>query len=250
MTISLLLEMAATETDRIAVVDGARRWSVSQLDRLAGGGASVVAASGARHVAYIGVGGAMLPLLLFSSARAAIPFCPLNYRLSSEALSKLLGRLPSPLVVVDPQYRDVAGALDAVEVLTSDQFMQRAEHSDPIEVTPSADDVAVVLFTSGTTAQPKAVELAHDNLFSYVMSTVGFASAAPDDAALVCVPPYHIAGVGAALSNLYAGRRLVYLPNFDPHEWIRLIGAERVTSATVVPTMLDRIISVLETVPA
>ncbi len=60
------------------------------------------------------------------------------------------------------------------------------------------------------------------------------------------MPPYHIAGVGAALSNLYAGRKMVYLPNFDAQEWVRLVNAERVTTATVVPTMLDRIVTVLE----
>jgi acyl-CoA synthetase (AMP-forming)/AMP-acid ligase II len=76
---------------------------------------------------------------------------------------------------------------------------------------------------------------------------VEFESAEPSDAALICVPPYHIAGVGAALSNLYAGRKMVYLPNFDAEEWVRLINAERVTTATVVPTMLDRIVTVLET---
>ncbi|MCW2734439.1 MAG: acyl-CoA synthetase (AMP-forming)/AMP-acid ligase, partial [Mycobacterium sp.] len=64
--------------------------------------------------------------------------------------------------------------------------------------------------------------------------------------ALICVPPYHIAGVGAAMSNLYAGRKMVYLTHFDAREWVRLVGAEGVTSATVVPTMLDRIVTVLE----
>jgi long-chain acyl-CoA synthetase len=103
-----------------------------------------------------------------------------------------------------------------------------------------------VLFTSGTTSQPKAVELTHNNLTSYVTGTVEFGSAEPTDAALICVPPYHIAGVSAALSNLYAGRKMVYLPIFDPEEWVRLIDAEHVTSATVVPTMLDRIVNVLD----
>ena len=79
--------------------------------------------------------------------------------------------------------------------------------------------------------------------------TVEFASAEPGDAALICVPPYHIAGVGAALSNLYAGRKMVYLTRFEPREWIRLAQREAVTSATVVPTMLDRIITELETDP-
>ena len=61
------------------------------------------------------------------------------------------------------------------------------------------------------------------------------------------MPPYHIAGVSAALSNLYAGRKMVYLTQFDASEWVRLVGDEGVTTATVVPTMLDRIVTVLET---
>jgi acyl-CoA synthetase (AMP-forming)/AMP-acid ligase II len=83
-------------------------------------------------------------------------------------------------------------------------------------------------------------------LTSYITGSVEFDSAEPTDAALICVPPYHIAGVSAALSNLYAGRKMVYLPTFDPEEWVRLINAEHVTTATVVPTMLDRIVTVLE----
>lgn len=249
LTLSLLLEMAGCDAERLAVVDADTRWTVSELDRLAAGGAGVVTASGARHVAYVGVGGAMLSLLLFSSARAAVPFCPLNYRLSREALRELIARLSSPLVIVDAQYRDVVGAGCGVDVVTSDEFVQRASTADLVDVPPSGNDVAVLLFTSGTTARPKAVELSHDNLFSYVTGTVEFGSAAPDDAALVCVPPYHIAGVGAALSNVYAGRRLVYLPSFDATEWLRLIDAERITSATVVPTMLDRIVALLTDEP-
>ena len=48
------------------------RLTTSELSALADGGAGVIAASGAQHVAYVGTGGAMLPLLLFSSARAAV----------------------------------------------------------------------------------------------------------------------------------------------------------------------------------
>jgi acyl-CoA synthetase (AMP-forming)/AMP-acid ligase II len=249
MTISLLLEMAqgtalALSGDA-AVVSGDVRWSVEQVNTLADGGAGVITSSGAAHVAYIGAGGAMLPLLLFASARAAVPVTPLNYRLSADALRTLIGRLPDPLVIVDDEYRNAVGDTGHV-TMSSTEFLAAAETAEPAAEFADPDDVAVVLFTSGTTSAPKAVELTHNNLTSYITGTVEFDSAAPGDAALICVPPYHIAGVSAALSNLYAGRRVVYLTAFDAHEWVRLVDAEAVTSATVVPTMLDRIVSALE----
>jgi acyl-CoA synthetase (AMP-forming)/AMP-acid ligase II len=249
MSISLLLEMAASSNpDRTAVVSGDLRLTTQQLSDLADGGAGVIAASGAQHVAYVGAGGAMLPVLIFASARAGLAFTPINYRLSAEGVRALINRLPEPLVIVDSRYRDMVGD-SSDRAMLSGEFLTAARAADPAEYSaefPDAESVAIVLFTSGTTSQPKAVELSHNNLTSYVTGTVEFESADPSDAALICVPPYHIAGVGAALSNLYAGRKMVYLPNFDAEEWVRLINAEQVTTATVVPTMLDRIVTVLE----
>jgi long-chain acyl-CoA synthetase len=246
MSISLLLEMATSSNpDRTAVVSGGTRLTTQELSDLADGGAGVIAESGAQHVAYVGVGGAMLPVLIFAAARAGLPFTPLNYRLSAEGIQTLIGRLPEPLVIVDSRYQDMLGD-SAKRVMGSDDFLTAARTAEPATEFPDPESVAIVLFTSGTTSQPKAVELTHNNLTSYVTGTVEFDSAAEQDAALICVPPYHIAGVGAALSNLYAGRKMVYLPNFDPAEWVRLIGAEHVTTATLVPTMLDRVVTVLE----
>ena len=248
MSVSLLLEMAASnDPDRTAVISNGVRLTTQQLSDLADGGAAVIAASGAGHVAYVGTGGAALPVLLFASARAGVAFTPVNYRLAGEGIRALIERLPEPLVIIDEEYRDTLADV-APRLTTTDEFLTAARGAEPaVAEFPDPESVAVVLFTSGTTSQPKAVELSHNNLSSYVMGTVEFASAEPDDAALICVPPYHIAGVGAALSNLYAGRKMVYLPTFDAAEWVRLVNDERVTTATVVPTMLDRIVDVLET---
>ncbi|CAN5419626.1 fatty acid--CoA ligase family protein [soil metagenome] len=247
MSISLLLEMATSDSpDRVAVVSGDVRLTTQELSDLADGAAGLIAESGVEHVAYVGAGGVMLPLLLFAAARADTPFTPINYRLSAQGIQALLARLPAPLVIVDARYADMIGSA-GVKVVDSDHFLAAARGHEPAAEFADPDSVGVVLFTSGTTSSPKAVELTHNNLTSYVTGTVEFASAGDADAALICVPPYHIAGVGAALSNLYAGRKMVYLPNFDPQEWVRLIDAEAVTTATVVPTMLDRIVKVLET---
>ena len=250
MSISLLLEMAVSSNpDRTAVVSGDTRLTTQQLSDLADGAAGIIAGSNADHVVYVGAGGAMLPLLIFASARAGLAFTPINYRLSADGIQALIERLPEPLVIVDSRYRDMLGD-SSDRVMDSDDFLTAARGSEPATEVPAfsdPDSVAIVLFTSGTTSHPKAVELSHNNLTSYVTGTVEFESAEASDAALICVPPYHIAGVGAALSNLYAGRKMVYLPSFDAEEWVRLVNAEQVTTATVVPTMLDRIVMVLAT---
>src|SRR5262249_30037393 len=152
------------------------RLTVDELSGLADGGAGVIAGSGASSVAYVGAGGVMLPLLIFSSARANRAFTPLNYRLSADGLRELIERLPDPLVVFDDEYRDMVG--DAgVKAIDANAFIEMARTAEPASEFADPDDVAIVLFTSGTTSRPKAVELSHNNLTSYVMGTVEFASA-------------------------------------------------------------------------
>ncbi len=246
---SLLLEMAVSSNpSRTALVSDQYTLTVEQLHSLAGGGAGIIAEHAAGSVAYVGTGGLMLPVLIFAAARANRPFTPLNYRLSTEGIAELVARLPDPLVVYDDEYGEVIGRVGAL-TMRSAEFRTLADSSDPVAEMADPDDVAVVLFTSGTTSRPKAVELTHHNLTSYITGTVEFDAADPHDAALICVPPYHIAGVGAALSNLYAGRKMVYLRDFHPGKWVALMRDEGVTTATVVPTMLDRIVDELERNP-
>ncbi|GAB04786.1 AMP-binding protein [Gordonia amarae] len=251
MSIAILLEMPVSmDPDKEAIVDGDLRLTLGQVDALVNKGAARITESGAQCVAYVGTGGAAMPVLLFASARAGVPFAPLNYRLTTDALVELIERLPGAVVIADAEYKAVA-AQAGVTVLDSAQFLDVEAAADAQAPAGDADPdaLAVVLFTSGTTSKPKAVEITHANLTSYVMGTVDFASADPADAALICVPPYHIAGVSAALSNLYAGRRAIYLQRFDPAAWLQLVHDEGVTNATVVPTMLDRIIAAYEKEP-
>jgi acyl-CoA synthetase (AMP-forming)/AMP-acid ligase II len=108
------------------------------------------------------------------------------------------------------------------------------------------DTVAVLLLTSGTSGAPKAAMLRHEHLVSYVISTVEFVGADREEAILVSVPPYHIAGISSVLTSVYGGRRMVQLPAFSPQAWVDVAAAERVTHAMVVPTMLGRLLDELE----
>ena len=249
MGIELVLDMAAASyCDRLATGTRGDGLTYAELDRLASGGAALIRAAGSGSVAFLGVNGPTLPALMYAAARAAVPICPLNYRLTAGQLAELIEQLDAPYVVVDREHVDL---LPGRDVRIAEDWLADALAQEPVDGEAAADDdAAVILFTSGTTAAPKAALLRHENLVSYVLQTVEFASAADDDAILVSVPPYHVAGVGAALTNVYAGRRMVYLPDFSPQGWLELVRREAITNAMVVPTMLARIVEHLAGAPA
>lgn len=249
MDLGLVLDMAAgDEPDRVAItdVDGT---TVTRGELLAAADAATARFRdvGAARVGYLATNGRSLPISLFGAARAGLPFVPLNYRLSDEQLGELLGRQDGLVVVADADQADRLSRLgiDAGAIVPAAWDVgDDAGGVVPAEVDP--DDIAVLLYTSGTTAAPKAAVLRHRHLMAYVIGTVEFGAADPTDAVLVSVPPYHIAGVSTILTNLYAGRRIVYLDPFDPGAWLDTVRREGVTNAMVVPTMLARIVQYLD----
>jgi acyl-CoA synthetase (AMP-forming)/AMP-acid ligase II len=246
MNLLLLLEMvAAGRGDEVVVQAGDDRLTGAEL--LAAAWAGADAAAGASALAYVGANGLAFPIGLFAAAAAGVPFVPLNYRLSDEQLHDLLAPLGDTLVVAEGE---VGAALAARghRVVVADEFVAAARRpgSAAEEAPAEGEAPAVLLYTSGTTAAPKAAVLRHRHLTSYVIGTVEFAGAGPDEAVLVSVPPYHVAGLANLLSNLYLGRRIVYLAQFDAPAWVDSVRRESITNAMVVPTMLARICDVLD----
>jgi acyl-CoA synthetase (AMP-forming)/AMP-acid ligase II len=249
MNLLLLLDMAAAgRGDEIAVQAGDDALTTAEL--LAASWAGATSADGASALAYVGTNGLAFPVGLFAAAAAGVPFVPLNYRLSDDALHDLLAPLGDTLVLAEG---DVGAALAARghRVLDAGEFLatvtEQARSGAAVgEVPADSEHPGVLLYTSGTTSAPKAAVLRHRHLTSYVIGTVEFAGAGPDEAVLVSVPPYHVAGLANLLSNLYLGRRIVYLPQFDAAAWVDAVRREGITNAMVVPTMLARVADVLE----
>lgn len=228
MNISMILDMAASAGDRPVVTAGGRSLTAAELAELARGVAArfrqypAVLYLGANHLGY--------PVALFGAALAGVPFVPVNYRLGEEQRAALKDRHPGALVL---EPNDLDGLLEPTA-------------QEPPDLEWDGDAVAVLIYTSGTTAEPKAAVLRHRHLLAYVLNTLEFGSADDDAAALVAVPPYHIAGLTNLLSNLYTGRRVVYLDAFDANEWLTTVRRERVTHAMLVPTMLARIVAAVD----
>jgi acyl-CoA synthetase (AMP-forming)/AMP-acid ligase II len=228
----MILEMAADALgDRIAFGTRADGLSYEALRAAARAVADRVDGSGAERLALIEPNGPIVPATLFGAAWAGVSYAPLNYRLPEASLEHLVARI-EPAIVVAPHWLDVKDASDRA-------FPDAPEHP------------AVLLFTSGTSAEPKAALLEHDQLLAYVFNTLEFASAGEDEAAIVVVPPFHVAGVAAVLSNTYVGRRIVPVlgVRFSAEDWLVTARDEQITHAMLVPTMLGKIVEVMEANP-
>ena len=250
MNLSMILDMAADAFgDRIGLVDGERRMSYAQMRETAQACAQHLQRSGARHVAMLDINGAAAPIALFAAAYAGLPYVPLNYRLTRSEINELIERIAPAYLVVGDDYAALPAPRDDVTLIRTQAFLALRVSADAEPPQPEEDPraVAVQLFTSGTTGKPKAAILRHENLMSYIVGTVEFASAEDSDAIVITVPPYHVACVSSLLSSCYAGRRIVFLPNFEPAAWLSMMRSEQVSNAFLVPTMLQRVVDHLAT---
>jgi acyl-CoA synthetase (AMP-forming)/AMP-acid ligase II len=248
VNIAMLLEMAA-EGDPDRVVLGSHDGGITASDLLERSRRAAIyfEKSGAEVVGYFGLNEETLPVALFGAALAGIPFAPLNYRAPDEQLRGILGRVAGGVMIADDQELERLNDIGATNVLTKDEFATAiAEPVTGEHPFVDPEEIAVLLFTSGTTSEPKAAILRHRHLVSYIISSVEFLGCEPTEAQLICVPSYHIAGIAAVLSSLYAGRRIMYLPAFEASSWVQLAADEHVTHAMVVPTMLGRILNAIE----
>ena len=248
MNLLTLLDMVASgHGDRLALGTSAHGLTGEQLRERAYAAAGYVLGKEIETIVYLGENGLAFPLALFAAAGAGVPVLPLNYRLARDHLVTAVQQQGRVLLISDDSF--LAGIDNVVECISLSDWLRLCAELPAAEeppVQPDTDDIAILLMTSGTTAAPKSAVLRHRHVTAYILSTVEFGGSEPDEVMIVSVPPYHIAAVANLLSNLYSGRRIVYLEKFSAHAWLETVLAERVTHAMLVPTMLARIVAELE----
>jgi malonyl-CoA/methylmalonyl-CoA synthetase len=108
------------------------------------------------------------------------------------------------------------------------------------------DDLALLLFTSGTTGTPKGVGLTHGNLRANLQALlVDTWEMTENDRLLHALPPHHLHGLGLGLyGTLYVGNAAVFLERFDPAVVLSALGPQRISIFMGVPTMYHRMLDV------
>jgi malonyl-CoA/methylmalonyl-CoA synthetase len=204
------------------------------------------------HLAVLGVGAGVVPLNPALTAReteAVLQRAQVKLAISHR---ETIVRAPETLTAVHGPWwvvgdtKDVpSGAVPISQVLSTS-----ASRLEPVEC--GDDDLALLVFTSGTTGTPKGVGLTHKNLQANLQTLlVDTWEMAESDRLLHALPPHHVHGLGLGLyGTLYVGNAAVLLERFDPVVVLRALGPQRISVFMGVPTMYHRMNEAVDTDPA
>ena len=190
-------------------------------------------------------------VLYLATVRAGAVYLPLNTAYTLNELEYFIGDAEPSLVVCDPSKAEGIGKLAAkvgarVETLGADgkgSLTDAAEKAKPEfkTVARANDDLAAILYTSGTTGRSKGAMLSHDNLASNSLSLVDYWRFTDKDVLIHALPIYHTHGLFVASNvTLFARASMIFLPKFDPEAIIKLMA--RATVLMGVPTFYTRLL--------
>ena len=257
-TPEFLLISSSICPDREAIIFEGNRWSFSDLADRSNRLANALAGMGVGQGDKVG----MLQVncnecieVYFATAKLGATYVPLNFRARAEELEFMINFSEASALFLGQRYvkmiismrEQIPGMKNLVSVEGPAEGMLDYESviagADPEEVFTDIDDndTSILMFTAGTTGQPKGVMLTHDNLATYVLNNVSPADPDIEEKNILTVPLYHIAGMQAVLAAVYGGRTLVVQRQFEPSDWMTLVESESVTRAMMVPTMLKQL---------
>ncbi|MCA3564068.1 MAG: malonyl-CoA synthase [Methylocystis sp.] len=188
-------------------------------------------------------------LLYLACLRAGAVFLPLNTAYTITELAYFIADAEPRLVVCDPARRDAiaaiaaGAAIETVDARGQGSLMALAEaQPESFDDAPRGpDDLAAILYTSGTTGRSKGAMLSHANLASNAHTLMRWWRFTADDVLLHALPIFHTHGLFVATNIvLLAGASMLFLPKFDPDAVFRLLP--RATSMMGVPTFYVRLL--------
>jgi long-chain acyl-CoA synthetase len=214
--------------DALAISDEARTLSYAALDHevdAIAAGLQDVGISRGDRVALLLVNSVEFLVVLCAVARLGAISVPINVREQAPELRRLLQHSGAGAIFYE--------APNSTPYSQLSSFQRRATRTSVYE-----EDTAIILYTSGTTGQPKGAMLTHLGLVSAALTYVTVAGLRKGDSAAVPAPMSHVTGITSGLlPMLLVGGRIVSFREFKAAAYLRRIAAERVTFMVMVPAM-------------
>src|SRR5260370_26851715 len=233
----MLRARAKTRGNAIAFEFEGRQTTFVELDIRTNRVANALRALGVKpreRIAYLGKNSDIYFELLLGAMKANVVMAPVNWRLAKPEIAFIVGDCKAPVLFVGPEFLEqinsIKSQLPSVRTFIATEggtpgwqdyaAWRDAQSGDDPKVDISRQDIAIQLYTSGTTGKPKGAMLSHANFLNLVETgrdkKPDWNKWTEDDVSLVAMPIFHIGGSGWGVLGLYHGSHGVIAPRFDP----------------------------------
>jgi fatty-acyl-CoA synthase len=201
------------------------------------------------RIAYLGPNHPSYLETLFAAGTLGAVFVPLNPRLAGPEIAYQLSDSGAKVLVYAPSLAGLVAGLPGnahvrafVEVGSRYEELIDQAAEERIDQPVTADDMCIIMYTSGTTGRPKGAMLTHGNLTWNAVNVLVDHDLTADERALVSAPLFHTAGLNMlTLPVLLKGGTCVLVESFDPAATLDLIERHRITFMFGVPAMFDQV---------
>ena len=249
--------------DAIAMSFEGRHTTYADLDRRTNRVAHALLAAGAAkgdRICYVGKNCDHYFELLLGAAKIGAVMAPIGWRLAPREIAYVINDTRTKFLFVGSEsigaIREIESDLSGVEMTVAmeggvpgwqayERWRYEGAETDP-GVAVHEGDIALQLYTSGTTGNPKGAMLRHSNLLGgrrlAAEAKLSWNEWGPDDVSLVAMPVGHIGGSGWGLVGLYNGAKNVVAREFDPLRVLDFIANDRISKMFMVPAALQIVV--------
>ncbi|WP_062357277.1 acyl-CoA synthetase [Herbidospora yilanensis] len=189
------------------------------------------------RVAYLGPNHVALAETMFATHLLGGVFVPLNFRLAAPEIAYMLRDSGASLLVHDPAYAPTELEIPAVDLDGIEAWIAAGDPA-PIDVAVAPGDVALILYTSGTTGSPKGAMLTHANLVWNCVNMMIGVDLTSTEVTLISAPLFHVAALNQTLLPTFLkGGTSVIMPSWHADRCYDLIEEHGVTWMFGVTTM-------------
>jgi acyl-CoA synthetase (AMP-forming)/AMP-acid ligase II len=254
---------AKTRGNAIAFEFEGRRTSFSEFDIKTNRIASALVALGVKpgeRIAYLGKNSDIYFELLLGAIKAKVVMAPVNWRLAGPEIAFIVEDCKAPVLFVGPEFveqvRSIKAQLPGVRHFITTEggtadwqdfaaWCDAQGGGDPkIDISPR--DIAIQLYTSGTTGKPKGAMLSHANFLNLVRAgkdeKPDWNKWSEDDVSLVAMPIFHIGGSGWGVLGFYQGAKGVIAREFDPTRILDFFEQSGITKLFMVPAAMQFVV--------
>ncbi len=192
------------------------------------------------RIAFLGYNHPDMLVLLFAASRLGALLVPLNWRLTAHEFGVMIDDCSPRVLFFDPEFEATASKLRATVRIPMGEALPDSEPA----LVGSDEDEALIVYTSGTTGEPKGAVLTQSALLWNGFNSIHAHDLRQDDHVLSPLPMFHVGGLNnQTLPALLAGATVTLHKRFEPGQWLADVAARRPTLSLLVPAALQAVIS-------